>query len=407
MLLVVAAADARPRLAQGPTEITADRFDFRSRLGVYVAQGHVRMEQGGRVIEADWAAFSRETQRGVASGSVRIREGDDRFDAGFVAFDLDTLEGVMFEAFLDTGEDQFQIEASVLEKVGDEAFVVEEAALTTCRCSEGARIPWKLRVERGELEIGGYAQTRNSTLEILGVPALWLPWMMFPVKTERETGVLLPGFSIGGTNGFEVALPLFWAAREDINVTLTPSYLTKRGFKPDLEIEYAIDEQSGGRLYGSFIHDQKVADSDDYSFSANRWSAAWEHRQELPFAWRVVSDVKLVSDNQYVYDFAAFSPYRNNRYLESSAYAARTFLDDGRLGVSGAVLWADDIQVPDDIEAEGRRGVEGPAGMALQPSNVPMATVSRGRPNSDPQGFRSGMSRLGFEFDAPRSRPEA
>lgn len=57
--------------------------------------------------------------------------------------------------------------------------------------------------------------------------------------------------------------------------------------------------------------------------------------------------------------------------------------------------------------AEGRRGVEGPAGMALQPSNVPMTTVSRGRPNSDPQGFRSGMSRLGFEFYAPRSRPEA
>ena len=337
---------------QDPVEITADHFDFRSRLDVYVAKGHVRVVQGGRVIEADWAAFSRKTERGVASGRVRITEKDDVFDAEFVEFNLETLEGVMFGADLDLGADQFQIEADRLQKVGRDVFEVERATFTTCRCPEGERIPWKLRVGQGELELGRYATTKNTTLEILGVPALWLPWVMFPVKTERESGVLFPHFAIGGTNGFEVGLPIFWAAREDLNITFTPNYLTKRGFKPDLEFEYAINEKAGGRLYGSFIHDREVADSDQYSFGANRWAAVWEHTQQLPAGWLARADVKLVSDNEYPYDFAAFSPYRNFRYLESSAFVSRQFLPDGRLGVAGAILWADDIQVPDDIDRD-------------------------------------------------------
>jgi len=333
-------------------EITADRFEYHAEREVYTAEGQVRIVQGERTLVADWVSFSARTRRGVASGNVELREDDDVFRARFVEFDLDTLEGVLFDADLDTGAEGFQIQAKRLDRIDHDRFAVEGAVMTTCRCKEGERIPWRLRIGEGEVELGGYAVTRNTTLEILGVPAIWLPWMLFPVKTERETGLLFPEFGIGSTNGFEVGLPIFWAPRQDLNVLFTPRYLTKRGFKPDLEIEYAPRSDLRGTLYGSFIHDRKVAKASGKDYGPNRWAALWQHDQILPGKIHFRSDVKLVSDNEYAHDFDDMSRYRNDRYLESSAYAVRHFGSDGRFGAVGSVLWADDLQTPDDQDRD-------------------------------------------------------
>ena len=74
-----------------------------------------------------------------------------------------------------------------------------------------AKIPVNLRVN--VVKVGGYATAQNTTVEILGVPVVWLPWLIFPVKTERETGVLFPHFGLRGDAGLGAGLPLFWAAR--------------------------------------------------------------------------------------------------------------------------------------------------------------------------------------------------
>ena len=65
------------------------------------------------------------------------------------------------------------------------------------------------------LEIGGYGTARNTTFEVLGVPVVWLPWMLYPLKTERQTGLLFPLLSTGSIQGFSAALPFFWAAARE------------------------------------------------------------------------------------------------------------------------------------------------------------------------------------------------
>ena len=65
-----------------------------------------------------------------------------------------------------------------------------------------------LLAEKGQ----GLAILRNTTINILGVPILWLPWMAYPLGTERESGFLFPEFGYGNRNGAEVGLPYFWAA---------------------------------------------------------------------------------------------------------------------------------------------------------------------------------------------------
>ena len=82
-------------------------------------------------------------------------------------------------------------------KTGEQTYRFENGRFTTCRCEEGEREPWEIEAEQAELEIGGYGTARNTRFEVLGVPVVWLPWMIYPLKTERQTGLLFPEISAG------------------------------------------------------------------------------------------------------------------------------------------------------------------------------------------------------------------
>ena len=69
-----------------------------------------------------------------------------------------------------------------------------------------------IRSEEAELEIGGYGTARNTVVDVLGVPVFWLPWMRYPLLTDRATGLLFPVLNSSSRTGFDIGLPFFWAA---------------------------------------------------------------------------------------------------------------------------------------------------------------------------------------------------
>ena len=100
---------------------------------------------------------------------------------------------------------------------------------------------------------------------------------MFPVKSERESGLLFPEFAYGGRNGFEVGLPLYWAARHNINVTLTPGYMETQGARAKLEVEYLLGKSSKGKFQGAFIRDR--TGGPDEPHGKRRWALSFDHDQ--------------------------------------------------------------------------------------------------------------------------------
>ena len=51
---------------------------------------------------------------------------------------------------------------------------------------------WTFKAKDVDLTVGGYATASNTTFSVLGHPLLYIPWGVFPVKTERQSGFLLP-----------------------------------------------------------------------------------------------------------------------------------------------------------------------------------------------------------------------
>jgi lipopolysaccharide assembly outer membrane protein LptD (OstA) len=265
-----------------------------------------------------------------------------------------SLEGVLFDASFAAEKGQFKMSGAEVAKTGPQTYRFERGRFTTCRCPEGGgREPWEIKAEKAELEVGGYGTARNTTFEVLGVPVAWVPWMIYPLKTERQTGLLFPEISAGSLDSFSAALPIFWAARENVNVLFTPGGSVERGFFAKGATEYVFGEQSQGRVAGAYHRDAEIdAHSPSEPFGRNRWATWGEQDLWLPGDVRVKSDFAFTSDNQYPSDFGELGRYRNDRFLESTAFASRTFLGDGRLGLVAAAESADDLQSPDDADRD-------------------------------------------------------
>lgn len=355
------ASAARDLDRDEPVEITADEILYDTRAETYVAEGSVRVFQLQRRIEADWIVFNRNTLRGIASGGVVFVDGEQVLEANFVEFDGEGQRGVVFDGRVDLGPEDLLIGAGELMRTGEKTYQAHDVSFTSCRCPDPeSRIPWQLNAEDGQVEIGGYATTWNTTLDVLGVPAIWVPWMFFPVKTERETGLLFPEFGYSSRNGFEFGLPFFWAATDNVNVIANPHYLTTRGMKPEVEIELVYGEKSEMEISGTYIHDKKPDRS--FRLDANpppgpaqkknvydpdRWAATFDNDAYLPLGVRARSEILVVSDNEFVKDFREFREYRRDRFLESNAFAFRHFGADGRAAGSAEVVYRDDRQNPD------------------------------------------------------------
>jgi lipopolysaccharide assembly outer membrane protein LptD (OstA) len=367
-----AAAAERELRRDAPIEITADRIVYEHARQVYVAEGSVRVVQEGRRIDADWIVFNRLTRRGIAAGNVRAVDGEDVLEARFIEFDNTAQQGLVLTGRLDLGEEDFRVAAGELLKTGPDRYAGEDVSMTTCRCPDDQdRLPWVINADEADVEIGGYATVTNSTVDVLGVPTVWLPWAAFPVKTERATGFLPPELRYGGGLGFEVALPFFWAATDQVNVTLTPRYMSERGFKPEVRIETVYGQESSTEIFGSFLRDQDperfsiVTDTPNpdpppspnlfqkkNQYHPDRWAAGFDNDVHAPGGLRLRSDIQLMSDNEYVRDFDEFRDLRQERFVESTAFGFRHFGSDGSAAGVVSAVYRDDRQNPDRADRD-------------------------------------------------------
>ncbi|MAE94166.1 MAG: hypothetical protein CL910_05845 [Deltaproteobacteria bacterium] len=335
-----------------PFDITADTVEFDTVRQVYVARGNVRLEQPDRVLNSDWMVFSDVTREGVASGNVVVTEGGDRLFADVLHFEVEGSGAIVFDGKLLVGGD-FIATGEVIKQTGKQEYVFEEAQFTTCRCPDGGKEPWTIGADTADIEFGGYAVTKSTTFNVLGFPVLWTPRMWFPLKTDRQTGFLPPTFNFGSRNGFTFALPFFWAAHDQLNVTLTPRYHADNGFKPSADLQYVFGESSEGDFYATWVQDDQINENDlSTPFSKNRWGIEWMHDHHLPYGWRWKTEARFVSDNLYGSDFRDMGRVRTSRFVESVSFLENRYGPLGRYGLTAAIHYAESQQNPDDQDRD-------------------------------------------------------
>ncbi len=331
---------------EGPIEIEADQVIYQREENIYQARGNVEIRMGEVRLTADEVDYYPDTQIAEARGRVELTDGLDVLQCETMRVNLETQKGVVEDARLITREN-FRITGKRVEKLGPKTYRIHDGSFTTC----GGDTPdWRFKAKRVDVTIEGYAVARSSTFEVKGVPVAYLPIGVYPVKTERQTGFLIPDFGYSSEFGGEVNLPFFWAIDQDKDATFYLRWLGDRGLKGGVEFRYALARKTEGQANFYYIDDQEREEE--------RWAFFLRHDQpQLPGGFYVKGDVNLVSDNDYPFDFEEDFPedsasptltdVRTARQLESTLFGGRPW---PQYNLLGELSYIDDLTVEDNDE---------------------------------------------------------
>ncbi|PIQ54653.1 MAG: hypothetical protein COW01_09670 [Bdellovibrionales bacterium CG12_big_fil_rev_8_21_14_0_65_38_15] len=101
-----------------------------------------------------------------------------------------------------------------------------DAEYTTCKdCPES----WSIFGREIEITLGEYVRIKHAYLKVKGVVVMYVPYIIFPIKKKRETGLLFPSFGFEFEEGFRFQQPWFWAINDSADMTFTPSVFGRRG----------------------------------------------------------------------------------------------------------------------------------------------------------------------------------
>ncbi len=310
-----------------PVDIEADRISYDRRRGRYVLEGNVVARQGDLTLRAERVELIPDADVAEAAGQVVLVMGPDRLMAREVRINLADRTGELEDGELFIAQDHMTVEGERLAKTGDLTYRAERARFTSCLCGEGAPA-WSITGRRLRLTVGGYAFVQWPAFRIKGIPVLALPYGIFPVRTERTTGLLLPRLSQSDRDGFGYEQPLFIAISRSQDATISFNYLSKRGLRWLGEYRYAFSETTSGIWEGSFV-DDRIRDR-------NRGDLRVRHTQVLPGRVSLRSDVNVVSDREFPVDFGESLLVTSLREVESRVLVDRVWDDvalTGRVSV--------------------------------------------------------------------------
>ncbi|MDH3950997.1 MAG: hypothetical protein OEV11_08185, partial [Deltaproteobacteria bacterium] len=187
--------------------LRADHFSYDERQNIYTATGNVTLHAPGRVITADEIRLDALTREAILEGDIRIEQGDDWLEGERAFLDLEEQTGVIEYGRGFLAEGNFHFSGAIIEKLGPQTYHVEQAKFTTC---DGDRPSWHFRTSDLKVTVEGYGFARHARFHAGPVPVLYTPYLVFPAKTKRQTGLLPPRLGKGERLGWDVDLPFFW-----------------------------------------------------------------------------------------------------------------------------------------------------------------------------------------------------
>jgi LPS-assembly protein len=269
----------------------------------------------GGYLKADEVTLCKATKDVEAKGHVFIKSGEDMLEGAEVRFNVASKTGVVFGGKMFFEENHVYLRGTEIEKTGEATYVLKDAEATTC---DGEAPDWKFTGKRMKVTIDGYGTIGHGTFQIKNFPIIYVPYMIFPAKTTRQTGFLLPRFAYSSDKlGYDVGIPFYWAVSENSDATFYQRYMDKRGFQEGIEFRYIVGENSFGTFYGDYLEDKmRISGTDDagslyrdWDQDHKRWSYYLNHETTFSPGFYVRTDINKVSDNWYFKDFDSYNYY--------------------------------------------------------------------------------------------------
>jgi len=283
--------------------IEADDKDFSFDLqGNAVVSGNVVMRQGDKVIRADRLEYDAKTGQAKLTGAVEFSGPEIKVRASSGDFSPTLgaqFEGAQFE--LPTRNARGSARSLRVDNARS-TVTLEGVSFTTCPVTD---VAWQLNSKSIVIDSKSRNGTgRGTSIDLKGVPIVYLPWMTFPVGPQRKSGFFFPSIGGGERHGAEVVLPYYWNIRPNMDLLAEPTYYGKRGVDFAGEFRYLTRRQRGTVDFNFLPGDNEYRLQHPDATDDDRRYLHLEHVAELPGDWRFRIDATDVGDTSYFEDFA-------------------------------------------------------------------------------------------------------
>ncbi|MCF8197416.1 MAG: LPS assembly protein LptD [Sulfuritalea sp.] len=321
-----------------PTFIAAEHISGKTDVQV-VADGDVEIRKRNSILKSDRVTYWQETDEVEAEGNVRLSRDGDRVRGPRMRMKMKDSTGFFEQPEYNIRRNKTgsvptlwidadgphnpdlttaQGAATRMEFEGEGKYRLSDATYSTCAPAAGHDPDWFARTADLRLDYDEQQGTaKNATLYFKGVPILYSPWLSFSLNNERKSGLLSPTFGSTSSGGFEYTQPFYWNIAQNMDATIAPRIMAKRGTLWKGEYRY-LQTAYSGTMQGEYLPDDKLKDKSRSSYSLT-------HNHSLGYGFSASLVLNGASDDTY------FSDLANG----STAVAQTNLLRQGTLSYGG------------------------------------------------------------------------
>ncbi|MBU4565080.1 MAG: LPS assembly protein LptD [Desulfarculus sp.] len=292
--------------AQGPVDVRADKVFYNEKTATYSAEGEVEIARGETRLMADRVSLNANTLVAEAQGRVRLSSPTQVVTGKSMVVDLNNNTGKIYDGRIFIKTTNYYITGGEIAKTGKDTYHIQKGSFTTC---DGADPAWKVTGEDMKVTVEGYGTVTNGAFRVKDFPILWTPYLMFPAKTKRQSGMLSPAFAQTQRDGFSFSLPYYQTLGEDQDMTLVLNYYSKRGLDIGLEYRYALDDQSKGMFMIDYMPDDSNGEAlfsegeNAQVYHSRYWFRGKADQKLFNGTMDLKADIDIVSDQDYLREF--------------------------------------------------------------------------------------------------------
>lgn len=252
-------------------QVTGDLGSQNQRKNDLTYTGKVIIAQKDRTIDTDKAHYDSTNDSFTTSGKSILRSGE---------YTVHTSEDVNYslkDKIAKLKDTNFFFNGSVLRGTASEHVVnntensqtFSSSTLTTCPSGDGT---WHLSASTVEIDRDeAFGDAWNVALWAGDIPVFYLPYINFPITSERRSGLLYPTFSMGSEH-IKFTQPIYFNLAPNYDWTFTPAWYGEHRWQFTNEFRFMPWENVSGRLLFNYLPNDTdwtpTVNSDD---SRKRW----------------------------------------------------------------------------------------------------------------------------------------
>lgn len=248
----------------------------------------------------------------VLRGKPEFSEAGDVMTGDTMIYNFKTRKGRVVRGRT-TFEDAYYT-GRVMKMAGNNTAFIGDANFTTCDKDEEPHFHFEAKKMRVDIKKSVVA--RPIVMYVGRIPVLALPFVYFPIKKGRRSGILLPRYGQSTLEGnYLKGFGYYWAASDYWDLQGTIDYYEKSGFLFRGDFNYNIRYKMRGSISGSWTR----KDFKSSGQKERRWDLVVRHSQELSPTMRLSASGTFISSKDIYRQLSANRNQRMQAQIRSNA----------------------------------------------------------------------------------------